>query len=76
MDHFELVSEYAPHRRSAPGDRAISTGLQRRQPVPDPSRCHRIGQDIHHGECDTAVEQTDADHCPQQDVGSAAIWRI
>lgn len=56
MDHFELVSEYAPT-----GDRTISKRLQGRQPVSDFTRSYGLWQDFYYGKCHCPVEQANID---------------
>jgi excinuclease ABC subunit B len=36
--------------RSAPGDRCACRGFRGERARADPARCHRLGQDLHHGE--------------------------
>jgi hypothetical protein len=44
----------SPSRLRRPADRHCRPGRghQRRPVVPDPARRHRLGQDLHHGQCD------------------------
>ena len=57
MEHFELVSQYASHRRPAPGHRQAGEGLSGRQPVPDPSRRYWFWKNIYHGQHHSGAEQ-------------------
>ncbi len=56
MDHFELVSEYALHRRPAAGYKRSGRRLQKGQPIPDITWGHGFRQNIHDGEYHTGAE--------------------
>ncbi len=56
MDHFELVSEYAPTGDQPQAIEQLVKGFQGRQPMSDFSRCHRFGKDIYDGECHRTIK--------------------
>lgn len=56
MDHFELVSEYAPTGDQPGGDRRTGKGLSGRKEMPDTARCHRFRKDIYDGECHRPIK--------------------
>ena len=52
MDHFELVSEYAPTGDHRPACKRLS----RRKPMPDFTGSYRLWQDVHNGKRHTTIK--------------------
>ena len=54
----------------------LAEGLERRRPLPDPARRHRLGQDVHDGLHDRAGPAAGARDRAQQDARRAALQRV
>ena len=62
MDHFKLVSEYAP---TGDQPQAIADLVKGFQEGNHAAGRYRLRKDVHHGQRHPGAEQADADHCPQ-----------
>ena len=65
MDHFELVSEYAPTGDQPQAIAELVKGFKEGNQFQTLLGRHRLRQDVHHGKCDPGAEQAHADHRPQ-----------
>ena len=73
---FQLVTSYTPQRRPASRHRRAYAGAGGGREAPGAAGRHRLGQDLHHGQGDRAVEPAGADPGAQQDTGCAALPRV
>ncbi len=57
MDHFKLVSEYAPTGDQPRAIEELVKGFKEGNQFEDTSRCNWFGKDIYYGKCHSALNK-------------------
>ena len=73
MDHFKLVSEYAPTGDQPQAIAELVEGFREGNQFETLLGVTGSGKTFTMANVIQAAEQADADHCPQQDAGGAAV---
>ena len=75
MDHFKLVSEYSPNRRSAPSHRTTCSGFKEVQP-PDTACVTGSGKTFTMANVIQELNKPTLIIAHTQDTCSAVIWGV